>query len=89
MPRTLAAISFWLPKSPVRGPTGRLGLECDWEECEVSYVINAERYYGADSADARAAVSMALGRFNLLERLLQLRRAALGGQGQRPATQPS
>lgn len=64
MPRAVAFISRTLPKRPVRGPTA--DYECDWEECDVSYVANANRYYGgikkAGADDVQAAVQEALGK---------------------------
>ena len=45
----------------MRGEKAGDGVECDWEECDVSYVRNAERYYGGNALDVRAARDLALG----------------------------
>lgn len=61
-PRMAAAISRILPKRPVRGQTA--DYECDWEECDISYVSNAMNYYVTSSTaqgDVQAAVEKALG----------------------------
>ena len=63
----------------MRGAVGRFrDYECDWEECEISYVRNAERYYGPNSDIVAPAVKTALGRWDLSEAIVGFVRRVAG-----------
>jgi len=60
-PRLAAWMSRRLPRFPVRGRRSDVG--CNWEDCETSYVANAQRYFeqiGAEE-DVEISVREALG----------------------------
>lgn len=61
MPRLANFFARRLPRFPVRGLSR--GPQCDWEECDVSYVANAKRYYEliGSEADVQPSVRAALG----------------------------
>merc|ERR1712151_1056407 len=61
-PRLASFMSRRLPRFPVRGRREDVG--CDWEDCETSYVANAQRYFeqiGAEE-DVELSVRKALGK---------------------------
>jgi len=62
-PRFAAFMARRLPKWPVRGRTKDAEVSCTWEECDTSYVANAQRYWAesGSTADVTQSVRAALG----------------------------